>query len=132
MGLFIANEIKSLYVGDKEVTEIYLGDKKIWSEKITFHVDLYNYHPRNGYYFFQTITFETPYKTWVESVNIYDTTNQYYIDTQILPSGGNIIGVRTTKGDGLGMDAYYIPENGEDISNEEIIAGHTYSLYYFS
>lgn len=31
MGLFIANEVKSLYVGDKEVTEVYLGDKKIWS-----------------------------------------------------------------------------------------------------
>lgn len=31
MGLFIANEVKSLYIGDKEVTEVYLGSKKIWS-----------------------------------------------------------------------------------------------------
>lgn len=132
MGLFIANEVKSLYVGDKEVVEVYLGSKKIWPEKKTFHVDLYDYHPRNGYFLYQTVTFETPYKTWGESLNICDTTNQYYIDTQILPSGGNIIGVRTTKGNGLKIEAYYTTENGEDISNEQIIDNYTYSLYYFS
>lgn len=32
MGLFLANEVKSLYVGDKEVVEIYLGSEKIWPE----------------------------------------------------------------------------------------------------
>ena len=32
MGLFIANEVKSLYVGDKEVVEVYLGSEKIWPE----------------------------------------------------------------------------------------------------
>ena len=31
MGLFLANEVKSLYVGDKEVVEVYLGSEKIWS-----------------------------------------------------------------------------------------------------
>lgn len=32
MGLFLANEVKSLYVGDKEVVEVYLGSEKIWPE----------------------------------------------------------------------------------------------------
>ena len=32
MGLFLANKIKSLYVGDKEVVEVYLGSEKIWPE----------------------------------------------------------------------------------------------------
>lgn len=32
MGLFLANEVKSLYLGDKEVVEVYLGSEKIWSE----------------------------------------------------------------------------------------------------
>lgn len=112
----------------------YRGDYVILgAEKITFHVDLYNYHPRNGYYLYQTVTFETPYKTWGESLNIYDTTNQCYISDQLSPSGGTLIGVRTDKSENeWGQDGYYITENGEDISNEQIIAGHTYSLYYFS
>ena len=32
MGLFLANEVKSLYIGDKEVVEVYLGSEKIWPE----------------------------------------------------------------------------------------------------
>lgn len=32
MGLFLANKVKSLYVGDKEVVEVYLGSEKIWPE----------------------------------------------------------------------------------------------------
>ena len=32
MGLFLANEVKSLYVGDKEVVEVYLGSEKILPE----------------------------------------------------------------------------------------------------
>ena len=31
MGLFLTNEVKSLYVGDKAVVEAYLGSEKIWS-----------------------------------------------------------------------------------------------------
>ena len=33
MGLFITNEIKSLYVGDKAVVAAYLGSEKIWESK---------------------------------------------------------------------------------------------------
>lgn len=133
MGLFLANEVKSLYVGDKEVAEVYLGDKKIWPEKITFHVDLYDYHPRNGYYFLKTITFETPYKTWGESKGIQDITGKYTISEAFLPPSTTIVGVYKEADPGEGIDSFYGPENGkDDLSNEQIIDNHTYSLYYFS
>ena len=42
MGLFIANEVKSLYVGDKAVVEVYLGSEKIWKKENENLICTYN------------------------------------------------------------------------------------------
>lgn len=42
MGLFLANEVKSLYVGNKAVVEVYLGSEKIWGNEnliCTYDID---------------------------------------------------------------------------------------------